>query len=45
MRRKRYVKYGEVLHKFPNLLNRNFAAERPNQKWVTDISQAHFKLT
>ena len=45
MRRKRYVKYGEALHRFPNLLNRNFAAERPNQKWVTDISQAHFKLT
>ncbi len=28
-------------HKFdvaPNLLNRNFAADRPNQKWVVDIS-------
>jgi putative transposase len=22
----------------PNLLNRNFAAERPNERWVTDIS-------
>ena len=38
IRRKRYVKYGESLHRYPNLLNRNFAAERPNQKWVTDIS-------
>ena len=38
VRRKRYVKYGEALHRYPNLLNRNFAAERPNQKWVTDIS-------
>ena len=38
IRRKRYVKYGETLHRYPNLLNRNFAAERPNQKWVTDIS-------
>lgn len=38
IRRKRYVKYGEYLHRYPNLLNRNFAAERPNQKWVTDIS-------
>ena len=38
VRRKRYVKYGEALHKYPNLLNRNFVAERPNQKWVTDIS-------
>ena len=38
IRRKRYVKYGEALHCYPNLLNRNFVAERPNQKWVTDIS-------
>ena len=38
IRRKRYVKYGEALHRYPNLLNRNFAADRPNQKWVTDIS-------
>ena len=38
VRRKRYVKYGELLHRYPNLLNRNFAADRPNQKWVTDIS-------
>ena len=38
IRRKRYVKYGETIHRYPNLMNRNFAAERPNQKWVTDIS-------
>lgn len=38
IRRKRYIKYGEYLHRYPNLLNRNFIAERPNQKWVTDIS-------
>ena len=38
VRRKRYVKYGEALHCYPNLLNRNFVADRPNQKWVTDIS-------
>lgn len=38
IRRKRYVKYGETLHRYPNLLNRNFVAQRPNQKWVTDIS-------
>ena len=38
IRRRRYVKYGEALHRYSNLLNRNFAAERPNQKWVTDIS-------
>ena len=23
---------------YANLLNRNFHADRPNQKWVTDIS-------
>ena len=38
IRRKRYVRYGEGLHKYPNLLNRDFTAECPNQKWVTDIS-------
>ena len=38
IRRRRYVKYGETLHRYPNLLNRNFTADRPNQKWVTDIS-------
>ena len=38
VRRKRYQKYGECLHRYPNLLNRDFHADRPNQKWVTDIS-------
>lgn len=38
IRRKKYRNYGEYLHRYPNLLNRNFKAERPNQKWVTDIS-------
>ena len=32
------MKYGDTLHRYPNLLDRNFSAERPNQKWVTDIS-------
>lgn len=41
VRRKKYRKYGAALHKYPNLLNRNFHAERPNQKWVTDISYIH----
>ena len=43
VRRKRYRNYGECLHKYPNLLNRDFSAERPNQKWVTDISYIHTK--
>lgn len=38
VRRRRYRKYGQALHKYPNLLNRDFHADRPNQKWVTDIS-------
>lgn len=38
VRRKKYRKYGEYLHRYPNLLNRDFKAEKPNQKWVTDIS-------
>ena len=43
VRRKRYRNYGEYLHKYPNLLDRNFNADRPNQKWVTDISYIHTK--
>jgi len=38
IRRKKYRNYGERLHRYPNLLNREFKAEKPNQKWVTDIS-------
>ncbi len=38
VRRKKYRKYGECLHRYPNLLNRDFSATKPNQKWVTDIS-------
>ena len=38
VRRKKYRNYGEYLHRYPNLLNRDFKAENPNQKWVTDIS-------
>ena len=38
IRRKKYRNYGELLHRYPNLLNRDFHADRPNQKWVTDIS-------
>ena len=38
IRRRRYVKYKETLHRYPNLLGRDFTAECPNRKWVTDIS-------
>ena len=38
VRRKKYRNYGNALHKYDNLLDRDFIADRPNQKWVTDIS-------
>ena len=28
----------DKLYRYPNLLNRDFSAERPNQKWVTDMT-------
>ena len=43
VRRRKYHYYSQALHKYPNLLNRDFKAERPNQKWVTDISYIHTK--
>ena len=36
-----YRHFGEHLHKYPNLLNREFSATKPNEKWVTDISYIH----
>ncbi|WMT42168.1 IS3 family transposase [Paenibacillus sp. D2_2] len=43
VRVKKYRSYkGKVGQIAPNLLDRNFKAERPNQKWVTDITE--FKL-
>jgi len=41
IRRKKYRKYTDVIHRYPNILNRNFKADRPNKKWVTDISYIH----
>jgi transposase InsO family protein len=38
VRRKRFKYVSQHLHKYPNILNREFTADRPNQKWVTDIS-------
>ena len=37
-RRKGYRRAADYLSRYPNLLNRDFHAQRPNQKWVTDIS-------
>ena len=41
VRRKKYQNFGNHLHRYPNLLNREFIADKPNQKWVTDISYIH----
>lgn len=40
-RRRKYKKMGEYLHRYENILNREFEASKPNQKWVTDISYIH----
>lgn len=42
-RRKRWTQMGQQVHKYENLLNRDFHADRPNSKWVTDISYIHTK--
>ena len=40
VRMKKYRSYkGEVGKIAPNLLNRDFRAEKPNQKWVTDVTE------
>ena len=40
VRMKKYRSYkGEVGKVAPNLLNRDFIADRPNQKWVTDVTE------
>ena len=42
-RHRRWVNMGQQLHRYENLLNRQFRADRPNHKWVTDISYIHTK--
>ena len=40
-RRRKWRQMGQQLHKYENLLNRQFHADEPNRKWVTDISYIH----
>lgn len=41
-RRKKYNSYkGEITPAVPNLIERNFHADRPNTKWLTDITEFH----
>lgn len=42
-RRRKWVQMGQQVHKYENLLNRQFQADKPNSKWVTDISYIHTK--
>ena len=42
-RRRKWVNLGQQVHKCENLLKRQFHADRPNCKWVTDISYIHTK--
>jgi len=39
-KRKPYKKMNalDTYHRYENILNRDFSAEKPNQKWVTDIT-------
>lgn len=40
-RRKNNRDFNTYTQRYPNLLNRNFHADAPNKKWVTDISTIH----
>ena len=42
-RRRKWVNLGQQIHKYENLLARQFRADRPNAKWVTDISYIQTK--
>ena len=42
-RQRKWMQMGQQLHKYENLLNRQFQASRPNSKWVTDITYIHTK--
>ena len=41
--RRKYIQYSQILHRYDNMLDRDFKADYPNQKWVTDISYIHTK--
>ena len=42
-RPKKWRQMGQQLHKYENLLNREFHTDKPNSKWGTDISYIHTK--
>ena len=42
-RRRKWINLGQQVHRYENLLKRQFRADTPNCKWVTDISYIHTK--
>ena len=40
-RKRKWINLGQQAHKYKNLLKRQFRTDRPNAKWVTDISYIH----
>ena len=36
---------GEVGKVASNIIERNFKADKPNQKWTTDVTEFHFEQT
>ena len=42
-RRRKWTQMGQEIHRYESLLNRQFQADEPNCKWVTDISYIHTK--
>lgn len=42
VKRRKYKSYqGEITPAVPNIIERNFHAEQPNMKWLTDITEFH----
>ena len=42
-RKRKWVNLGQQVHRYANLLNRHFSADKPNSKWVADISYIQTK--
>jgi putative transposase len=42
-RRRSYNKYSDAIHRYENVLKRDFKAEQCNQKWATDITYVQTK--
>ena len=43
-RKRQWQNLGQQLHKYKNLLNRNFQASKPNEKWVTDVTEFKYGI-